>query len=52
MGDFRLTRPMLVNDLDYSILVIGFSNSNSTFYRPFAITPFSKPVTSLSGRSS
>ena len=52
MGDFRLTRPMLVNDLDYSILVIGFSNSGSTFYRPFANTPFSKRVTSLSGRSS
>ena len=52
MGDFRLTRPMLVNDLDYSILVIGFSNSNSTFFRPFINTPFLKRVTSLSGRSS
>ena len=23
MGDFRLTRPMRVNDVDYSIFVIG-----------------------------
>ncbi len=42
MGDFRLTRPMLVNDLDYSIFVIGFSNSNSNsiFLGPLPIHPF------------
>lgn len=38
MGNFRLARPMLVNDLDYYILVIGFSNSNSIFFSPLAKT--------------
>ena len=52
MGNFRLARPIRVNDVEYYILVIGFSNSGSTFFRPFTNTPFSKRVTSLSGRSS
>jgi hypothetical protein len=52
MGNFRLARPMLVNDVDYSIFVIGFSNSGSTFFRPFINTPFSKRVTSLYDKSS
>ena len=39
MGDFRLTRPMRVNDVDYSIFVIGFSNSGSTF----SLRPLLKP---------
>jgi len=38
MGNFRLARPMLVNDVDYFIFVIGFSNSNSIFFRPLAKT--------------
>ena len=39
MGNFRLARSMLVYDLDYYILVIGFSNSGSTFsFRPLAKT--------------
>ena len=52
MGNFRLARPIRVNDVDYNIFVIGFSNSGSTFFRPFTNTPFSKRVTSLSVRSS
>ena len=47
MGNFRLARPMLVNDVDYSIFVIGFSNSGSTFFRPLVKTSFSKRVTSI-----
>ena len=52
LGNFRLARPIRVNDVDYYIFIIGFSNSGSTIYRPFIITPFSKRVTSLPGRSS
>jgi hypothetical protein len=33
MGNFRLARPIRVNDVEYYILVIGFSNSGSTFFR-------------------
>ena len=51
MGKFRLARPIRVNNVDYYI-IIGFSNSNSIFFRPFINTPFLKRVTSLSGRSS
>ena len=39
MGNFRLARPIRVNDLDYYILVIGFVNSGSTFsFRPLTKT--------------
>ena len=38
MGNFRLARPIRVNDVDYYILVIGLSNSNSIFFRPLTKT--------------
>ncbi len=45
MGNFRLTRSMRVNDVDYYILVIGFSNSNSIFFSPLAKTRITGSLT-------